>query len=237
MEVSSAQNMWLIPPHFALWIPARTQHQIRMQGPVSMRTLYLRPGQVSRIGEPCAVLHITPFLRELIIEVVRVKRLRLRNPYEYALHKLLITQLEKASSVPTFITLPHEERALAMAQAMLRNPAESKSLATLCTEVGISVRTIERIFRRDVGIDFDSWRRQVRLTRAVQLLVSGCSIKEVAFGIGYRQTSAFVEMFRRTFGTTPKVWISALNTLNQSAHDPQRKYRDSDRPTHNEGIR
>ncbi|MBV9875217.1 MAG: AraC family ligand binding domain-containing protein, partial [Verrucomicrobia bacterium] len=30
MEVSSDHNLWKIPPHFGLWIPARTPHQIRM---------------------------------------------------------------------------------------------------------------------------------------------------------------------------------------------------------------
>jgi AraC-like DNA-binding protein len=86
-------------------------------------------------------------------------------------------------------------------------------MAVLCSEVGVSVRTIERAFRKDVGTNFESWRRQVRLTKAVELLVSGCSIKEVAYKVGYCQSSAFVEMFRRTFGTTPKAWISALETL------------------------
>jgi len=32
----------------------------------------------------------------------------------------------------------------------------------------------------------------------------------VAFEIGYRQPSAFVQMFRSTLGATPKAWISAL---------------------------
>jgi AraC-like DNA-binding protein len=112
--------------------------------------------------------------------------------------------------MPTFVTLPQEERALAVAREVLRSPAESKTMATLCAEVGVSVRTIERAFRKEVGIDFESWRRQVRLTKAVELLVSGCSVKETAFKIGYRQPSAFVEIFRRTFGTTPKAWTSAL---------------------------
>jgi len=49
--------------------------------------------------------------------------------------------------------------------------------------------------------------------RAVELLVSGSAIKEVAFAVGYHQSSAFVEMFRRTLGTTPKAWISALRKL------------------------
>ena len=102
-----------------------------------------------------------------------------------------------------------------MAQAILRDPAEAKSMAVLCSEAGVSVRTIERVFRKEVGTNFESWRRQVRLTKAVELLVSGDTIKEVAYKVGYRQSSAFVEMFRRTFGTTPKAWISAMETPGQ----------------------
>src|SRR6202167_2069946 len=97
MEVSSDQSVWLIPPHFALWIPAWTHHRIHMPGPVSMRTLYLRTGLHARSGPRCAVLHVTPLLRELIIEIVRVGQLRMRNRYECALRDLLISQLQRAS--------------------------------------------------------------------------------------------------------------------------------------------
>jgi len=88
----------------------------------------------------------------------------MRDRYECALRDLLVPQLQNASPVPIFVTLPREARALAVAQATLRNPAESKPTAALCAEVGVSVRTIERAFRREVGTDFESWRRQVRLT-------------------------------------------------------------------------
>jgi AraC-like DNA-binding protein/mannose-6-phosphate isomerase-like protein (cupin superfamily) len=215
MEVFSGQSVWLIPPHFALWIPAGTRHRIHMPGPVSMRTLYLRTGLTARLEQHCAVLHVTPLLRELIVETVHVSQLRVHNRYECALRDLLIAHLQWASPMPTFVTLPREARALVVAQAILRNPAESKTMAALCAEAGVSVRTIERVFRDEIGINFESWRRQVRLTKAVELLVAGCSIKEVAHKVGYCQSSAFVEMFHRTFGTTPKVWISVLKNLGQ----------------------
>ena len=224
MEVSSGQYIWLIPPQFALWVPARTHHRIHTHGPVSMRTLYLRTSLAARSEPRCAVLHVTPLLRELLLETTRIGQLRMRDRYGCALRDLLLPQLQKASPVPTFVTLPREERALAVAQAILRNPAESKPMAALCAQVGVSVRTIERAFRKDVGTSFESWRRQVRLTKAVELLVSGCSIKEVAFKIGYCQSSAFVEMFRRTFGATPKTWISALETTDQQSTSAQARY-------------
>ena len=161
------------------------------------------------------MLHVTPLLRELMVEAVRLRQLRVRDRYECALRDVLLGQLQKASPMPTFVTLPRDERALAVARAILRNPAGSKPMAALCFDAGVSVRTIERAFRKDVGASFESWRRQVRLTKAVELLVSGCSIKEVAGKVGYCQSSAFVEMFRRTLGTTPKAWISALESLDR----------------------
>jgi len=210
MEVHSGQSMWLIPPHFALWIPARTFHRIRMPAAVSMRTLYFRPGLVSRPSSGCAVISIAPLLRELIVEAVRIGRLRARHRDERALRDLTILHLKSASSAPMHITLPKDPRALAVAQAILDEPAQSKPLAKLCARAGMSIRTMQRTFQRDLGTDFDSWRRQARLTKAVELLVAGGSVKEVSFSVGYRQPSAFVEAFRRTFGSTPKAWAAAF---------------------------
>ncbi len=214
MEVFAGQSMWLIPPRFALWIPAETCHRLHMPGAVSMRTLYIRPGLVRMREKGSAVLHVTPLLRELVLEAVRIGKLRVRQTHERALRDLVILHLETASPIPTFVALPREQRALAVAQAVLATPARVRPFANLCDDAGVSVRTMQRIFRKEMGTDFESWRRQARLTKAVELLVAGRSVKEVAFAIGYQQSSAFVETFRRTFGMTPKAWTVWLEKLN-----------------------
>lgn len=202
--------MWFIPPQLALWIPARTQHRIYMPGAVSLRTLYFRPGLVAKFSPYCVVLHVTPLLRELILEAVRAGHLRARNHLERALRDLTIWHVKRASPVPSFVNVPREPRARGVGERLLKNPGERETLAALCGDAGVSVRTIQRAFQKDVGMDFESWRRQVRLTKAAELLVAGCSVKETAFAVGYLQCSAFVEAFRRVFGKTPKAWVSAL---------------------------
>ena len=209
MEVSSEDKMWMIPPHFGLWVPARLVHQIRMPGPVSLRTLYLRPGLVTFLRH-CQVLHIGSFLKELIFEIVATGNLRTHNRTERALRDLLIVQLRRASPVPTGIALPADRRAVMVARAVIEAPDLAESLASMCASAGISVRTLQRCYRREVGIDFESWRRQVRLMKAIELLVAGYSVKEVAFLIGYQTPSAFVTLFRTTLGATPKAWMSSL---------------------------
>jgi AraC-like DNA-binding protein/mannose-6-phosphate isomerase-like protein (cupin superfamily) len=210
MEVESGRSEWTIPPQFALWIPAKTVHRIRMIGEVRMRTLYFRSGAVPRRPVQCSVLYVPPLLRELIVEAVRLGRLRLRNRLECALRDLLSAHLVNATPAPIGLTMPSEPRALALARVIARNPADPESLARMCADAGVSIRTVQRIYRREVGTDIETWRRQVRLTRAVQLLVAGASVKEVAFAVGYRQSSAFVEAFRGLFGSTPKAWTSDL---------------------------
>jgi AraC-like DNA-binding protein len=49
--------------------------------------------------------------------------------------------------------------------------------------------------------------------KAIEILVSGGSVKQAAFSVGYQEPSAFVALFRVSFGTTPKAWISALERL------------------------
>lgn len=61
LEVSAGQSVWLIPPHFALWIPARTFHRIRMPGCLDSDSLSAA-WTGFRITPACAVLHNTPLL-------------------------------------------------------------------------------------------------------------------------------------------------------------------------------
>jgi len=214
MEVSAGQSFWLTPPHLAVWIPAGTWHRIRMPGAVSMRTLYLKRGLAPRAPAFCTVLHVSPLLCELVLEAVRIGQLRTKNHIHRAFRDLIVHQLHNASPVPMFVKLPTDSRALGVAQAFMANQANAPSLHTLTKRVGVSVRTIERIFRREVGMSFEFWRRQVRLMKAIELLVEGSPVKAVAAEVGYRQSSAFVEFFRLTLGMTPKVWVSALQGQN-----------------------
>jgi len=178
-----------------------------------MRTLYLRPS-LTCLSPVCTVFHVGSLLRELIFEIVSVGQIRNRDRIECALRDLLVAQLRRATPVPTGVTLPKDSRAAAVAQAVIDNPALRTPLKSMCSYAGVSVRTLERLFLLEVGVDFECWRRQVRLMRAIELLVAGRSVKEVAFSVGYQNPSAFVALFRSTFGTTPKAWISALNRVN-----------------------
>ncbi len=209
MEVSSENSMWIIPPQFGVWIPATVPHSIHMPRAVSMRTLYIRKGQVA-LSRLCSVLFVTPLLRELIVKTVRIGRLRGRNRHESALRELIVDELQDANRLATFITLPREKRARTLARSVIDDPARPVNFSVLCAQNGVGIRTMQRVFQRELGSDFNGWRRQVRITKAVELLASGESVKEAAHQVGYSQPSSFIGAFRSTMGFTPKAWIKSL---------------------------
>lgn len=206
MEVTIAQTHLLVPPSFAVWVPLNTRHSIRMPCAVAMRTLYFRPTLVR--ARNSSVLHVTPLLRELILEAIRMVQLLARNRNHVAFRDVLVSQVMKAAPTPTSLTLPCDPRARRLAETTLRDPQSRVKLAALCRDFGMSVRTLQRIFHRELGMDYDSWRRQVRLVKSVELLATGTTIKATSVAVGYRQASTFISAFSRQFGYTPRAWIA-----------------------------
>jgi len=212
MEVSGGRDCWLIPPQFAVWIPAGTTHAIRMASAVSMRTLYLRPGLPKDPPRACAVIHVRPLLRELIVEAVRMRTLARRAPLQSALRTLLVSEIRGARAVPTLVTLPQDPRALRVADAFMRDPTVGR-VSDLCRRCGVTPRTVQRLFVRDVGVSFETWRLQVRLMKGIARLMAGESVTSVAMELGYQQPNAFIKLFRDTLGTTPRAWVAGLERL------------------------
>jgi AraC-like DNA-binding protein len=71
----------------------------------------------------------------------------------------------------------------------------------------MSERTLARRFETDIGMSLRSWRRRLRLFRAVELMGGGRSVTETAMQLGYGSTSAFVYAFRTELGSTPQAYM------------------------------
>ncbi len=70
MTVTAACGTWVVPPNRALWIPAGTEHEIRMSGAVAMRAIYVDPAVAATVAAECKVILVSPLLRALMLELV-----------------------------------------------------------------------------------------------------------------------------------------------------------------------
>ena len=81
---------------------------------------------------------------------------------------------------------------------------DARELAVLCR---ISLRQLRRDVRRCLGSSPQAWLNERRLMAARELLLSGQSVKEVAFNLGFRQASHFCRQFKLRNGMTPSEFV------------------------------
>jgi AraC-like DNA-binding protein len=193
MTVRTKQGIWVVPPLRAVWIPAGTPHSVAILGPVSMRTLYFAPKLVRTKAAKCFVMNVSSLLRE---------------PVHRRIIEMIADQLEGAHSIPLQLPHPTDRRAMRVVQALLSEPGSERTLAALCADCGASKRTIERLFIAETKMTFSQWRQQLRLLHAMQLLASGEKVTGAALDAGYSSASAFIVMFRRQLGQTPRRYFA-----------------------------
>lgn len=71
--------------------------------------------------------------------------------------------------------------------------------------VGVSLRQLERLFNRHLGLSPASYYKRLRLNKAKQLLhYSSLSITEIAIICGFTSMSHFSKSYREFFGISPK---------------------------------
>ena len=97
-----------------------------------------------------------------------------------------------------------DEKLLAVLREMEASLETPAPRAALARSAGMSLRQLERRFRRHLGRGMQEHYRRLRLDRARLLLrESAMPILEVALATGFASASQFSRAYRRAFGETP----------------------------------
>jgi AraC-like DNA-binding protein len=209
MTVETEDGIWVVPPERAVWVPELVSHSIRMTGCVELRTLYLDASIAPIAGGPCCVVQVSPLLRSGILRAVEFPRPYAATGPEARLVAVMVDEIRAAPTAPLHLPMPADPRARRVAEAFRGKPDDTRRLADWARLAGASERTLERLFRNEVGVTFGAWRQQARLLRGLEVLAAGVPVTAAALQVGFESPSAFIAMFRRAMGTTPGRYFRA----------------------------
>jgi AraC-like DNA-binding protein len=200
MVAQAESGTWVVPPGYALWMPAGMAHDVAMHGDVSMRTVYVRADVAADVPGGCRVIAATPLLEAALVSLVEEPRLYSATGRGGHLAALILDELAVAPATRFALPVPADPRLARLVRALIDNPGSDRNIDGWAEISGLSRRTLTRLFRHQTGLSFGAWQRRLRLLGSDARLADGEPPAKVAASVGYRSLAAFRAMARREIG-------------------------------------
>ena len=105
---------------------------------------------------------------------------------------------------------PGSHPAVARVRARIHDEfAETLSLESLASEVGLSKFHVARCFKDAVGVPPHQYQKMLRLQHARRMIERGSNVREAAAASGFADEAHLSRSFRDWMGVTPGVWRRA----------------------------
>lgn len=219
LTVITPKGRYAIPPAMAVWIPPHVPHAVQTQGVVKFRSLYISPERLSGLPEDTVVLEVDPLLRALVLEVLNLPPDWTDEGPHGRLIQVLLDRIGNAPQARLNLPIPEDKRYCEVANALIANPSDRRSIPQLADEIGVTDRTFARRFKTETGLTFGEWRRRRVLLAALERLSAGESVTGIALDLGYDSPSAFIAMFKKALGAAPTRFIQDPSQPIATNHD------------------
>ncbi|MFD6289249.1 helix-turn-helix domain-containing protein [Streptomyces sp. NPDC060205] len=208
-----ADRVFTVSEGHGLWMPAGVVHGGRATAGAQFYEAFFAPDRAPlafasafAVAQPTAIA-MTPLLESLLTHLSRTDL----DAAARARAESVVFDVLQPAEHQFALQLPGDPRIDAIAEALLDDPADHRSLAEWARCLQVSDRTITRAFRQATGLSFAQWRQVLRVHRALTLLAEGLDVTTVSETLGYAQPSTFIASFRRVMGTTPGAFLDAAD--------------------------
>jgi AraC-like DNA-binding protein len=204
LHIAAGSRCFAVSPAQAVWLPQGLAHRVSTQFGATFRSIYIDQASAAALPAHCVVVEVRPLLRELIVEIHALAALPAEPAYEQRLAAMLVEQLGRARPVPFSLPWPNSAALKTICASLYADPADTRGMQDWAGACGMSARTLARKFEHELGMNFRSWQRAMRLFRAMELLGSGRNVTATALELGYGSSAAFIYMFHQATGRSPK---------------------------------
>lgn len=188
----------------ALWMPSTVEHAVRTGADAVALPLSFPDDDVPADLFPSTPVTVPGFRRDALLRHV-IANLTAIRPEGYRAADAVRTVLDPVGDM-TAVRLPLDPRAARVARAILRNPADQREPASWADEARMDSHELDQAFREATGAPLRTWRTQVRMATAREMVACGVAPSVVARRVGYRHLSGFSRDFSRHHGMPPRAF-------------------------------
>jgi AraC-like DNA-binding protein len=175
-----------------------------MNGSMAYRSLYFS-NSLPLSALPLQIVEVNPLFFE-VIERMAFWQWGIPAERQSSLITVFCEEIKNAQRENWTLRFPSDSRLNTWLDTVRKGELPPR-LGQLVQKVGACERTISRIFIRETGMSYQSWRQQWRLLKAMERLCDGWSLSQVAQQLDFVSDSAFIVFFRQYTGTTPTRYL------------------------------
>ena len=202
LSISTDHGKWVVPAINAFWVPPGMEHGLVSHGPFRGWSVYVGPHLCAGLPDYPRALRTS----ELLMAAIRRAAGWGDGPQSDAEARIARIILDEIATTPKEtlgLPMPKDLRLVRLAQALMADLSDGRSMTQWADWAGIPCRTLGRRMLRETGFGFGQWRTRARMLAALEMLAGGLSVTTVALDLGYENISAFIAAFRKTYGVTP----------------------------------
>ncbi len=209
VEVETEAGHYLLPPHQAAWIPAGLYHKTTLNAGAQTLAVLFEPGLVPMAGDRIRIIAVSALLREMMLYSARWPISRTESGVEaesffQTLGHVVAEALD--DEMPLNLPVPADPVAAAVTD-YTRAHLDRVTVSDVTRAVGVSERTLRRIFSTHLGMSWRSYLLRARVLRSMAMLAQpDRSILEVSIAVGFEDAGAFARSFARHCGETPSAY-------------------------------
>lgn len=212
IHVNSEGKKILLPGWYAAWIPSGTYHEIWSDSPqLHMRALCfpIAHPEVS-LNHQLAVFPVSPLLREMIRYTEKWTQDSQGSSQATTLVQALQDLLpeEIANAIPVCLPSTSHTKLAQTLDYIQQHLHEKISIQQVASQFGFSVRSLTRLFTKQIGVSYSSYCKIARIMKALALIETGIDrVSELAGRVGYESLSTFSNNFLDVCGNRPLHFI------------------------------
>jgi AraC-like DNA-binding protein len=210
----------LLPMQYCSWIPPFKLHKIWSGSPdVFVRAIYFESHFCKNIiFSKDAIFPLSIVLKEMIRYTSKWNNIDEINDYKTTFLTAIRQMLPEEMAFNLMLEIPDTAHPLlkSILNHISRNFHNDIRIGQIGDNFGISVRTLHRLFIKELGQSFSTYLMFLRIIKAVELLIDGKNtIKEITYLIGYNSIPSFSNTFKQILGESPQSFSKKLHQANK----------------------